>query len=293
MDLYQLLSGVLLFALGGGWLYAYQQSRPHHRRDAGLTMDGLRLVRLSPPMLLLLERVKVSQRFPGFFFKVQRAVQKIGGPRRSGEMALLWLAEALTYGYLFLLFGCLMTLLSNGAAGLVIGGLLAVLMPMALLNDLARKVQRREQAILLELPELLNKIVLLVGAGSTVQQAIKLCLERKREQASHPLYRELLQMQKEWEGGDSFQQAMEGFSKRCGIQEVSAFTTSVLLNYRRGGQDFALALRDLSHSLWEKRKAVGKTLGEQASSKLVFPMVLLFMAILILVGAPAFMMMNL
>ena len=208
-------------------------------------------------MLLLLERMRVSQRFPGFFFKVQRAVQKIGGSRRSRELTLLWMSEALTYGYLCLLFGCLLTLLGNGAAGLGIGVLFAVLVPMALFNDLHRKVQRREQAVLLELPELLNKIVLLVGAGSTVQQA------------------------------------MEGFSKRCGIQEVSAFTTAVLLNYRRGGEDFALALRDLSHSLWEKRKAVSRTLGEQASSKLVFPMVLLFMAVLILVGAPAFMVMNL
>lgn len=291
--MYPLFGGLLLFALGGTWIYAYQKSRRFYRGYAGLTLDGLKLVRLAPPMLLLLERIKVSQRFPGFFFKVQRAVQKIGGNRRCGEMTLLLLAEVLTYGYLCLVFGSLMTLLSNGAAGFVIGGLLAVLVPMALINDLHRKVQRREQAVLLELPELLNKIVLLVGAGSTVQQAIKLCLERKREQAGHPLYRELLQMQKEWEGGDSFQQAMEGFSKRCGIQEVAAFTTAVLLNYRRGGEEFALALRDLSHTLWEKRKAVGKTLGEQASSKLVFPMVLLFMAVLILVGAPAFMIMNL
>lgn len=291
--MYLLLSGLLLLTLGGSWLVAYQKTRSFYRGYEGLTMEGLRLVRLSPPMLMLLERVKVSQRFPGVFFKVQRAVQKISGSRRSGELTLLLLAEALTYSYLFLIFGCLMALLSNGATGLAIGSLLSVLVPMALINDLHRKVQRREQVVLLELPELLNKIVLLVGAGSTVQQAIKLCLERKREQTDHPLYRELLQMQKEWEGGDSFQQAMEGFSKRCGIQEVSAFTTSVLLNYRRGGEDFALALRDLSHSLWEKRKAVGKTLGEQASSKLVFPMVLLFMAVLILVGAPAFMIMNL
>lgn len=291
--MYLIVSGLLLLLLGGGWLYAYQTSRHLYRSPKDLPLEGLKLVRLSPPMLLLLERIKVSQRFPGFFFKVQRAVQKIGGSRRSGEITLLWLSEALTYGYLCLLFGCLMTLLSDGPAGLGIGALFAVLVPMALLNDLHRKVQWREQAVLLELPELLNKIVLLVGAGSTVQQAIKLCLERKREQMDHPLYRELLQMQKEWEGGDSFQQAMEGFSKRCGIQEVSAFTTAVLLNYRRGGEDFALALRDLSHSLWEKRKAVSRTLGEQASSKLVFPMVLLFMAVLILVGAPAFMIMNL
>ncbi|MNP57095.1 hypothetical protein D3C76_1518900 [compost metagenome] len=99
-------------------------------------------------------------------------------------------------------------------------------------------------------------------------------------------------MQREMESGYSFQQALEGFSKRCGVQEVSAFTTAVLLNYRRGGNDFVLALRDLSHSLWDKRKTVSKTLGEQASSKLIFPLVLIFLIIVILVGAPAFMIMD-
>ncbi|MEC0331656.1 type II secretion protein F [Paenibacillus macerans] len=291
--MFLMLWGILLVLLGGwGWGY-----RISFRRYSGYTrfvMEGLRLQRLSPPMLYLLERGKVSRRFPGVFFKVNRAVQKICGDRRSGEFTLLFLAETLTYSWLLLTLGCVLSLLMNGdSSGLVIGAVLALLLPAALIHDLHRKVVRREHAVILELPELLNKIVLLVGAGSTVQQAIKLCLERKREQENHPLYRELFQMMREWEGGYSFQQAMEGFSKRCGIQEVSAFTTAVLLNYRRGGHDFALALRDLSHSLWEKRKAVSKTLGEQASSKLVFPMVLMFMAILLLVGAPAFMIMDL
>ncbi|MED4958724.1 type II secretion system F family protein [Paenibacillus macerans] len=291
--MFLVLWGILLVLLGGwGWVY-----RISFRRYSGYTrfvMEGLRLQRLSPPMLYLLERGKVSRRFPGVFFKVNRAVQKICGDRRSGEFTLLFLAETLTYSWLLLTLGCALSLLMNGdSSGLVIGAVLALLLPAALIHDLHRKVVRREHAVILELPELLNKIMLLVGAGSTVQQAIKLCLERKREQENHPLYRELFQMLREWEGGYSFQQAMEGFSKRCGIQEVSAFTTAVLLNYRRGGHDFALALRDLSHSLWEKRKAVSKTLGEQASSKLVFPMVLMFMAILLLVGAPAFMIMDL
>lgn len=287
------LSAGLLLALSGGWLLAYRAGRLKYGGYVKLPMEGLRLQRLSPSTLYLLERIRVHKRFPRLFFRVQRAVQKLSGDRRSGELTMLFFAETLSYAWLTLATGSLMSLIGGGdPSGLFIGGVLTIVIPMALINDLYRKVQRREQALIVELPELLNKIMLLVGAGSTVQQAIKLCLER-RQDVEHPLYRELLQMQREWEGGDSFQQSMEGFSKRCGIQEVAAFTTAVLLNYRRGGQDFALALRDLSHSLWEKRKAVSKTLGEQASAKLVFPMALLFIVLLILVGTPAFMMMDL
>ncbi|WP_334073975.1 MULTISPECIES: type II secretion system F family protein [Paenibacillus] len=289
-----LLGGLLLWALLGLWCGLYLKSRERYETYRGLVMEGIRLQKIAPPMLFLLEKLRLSQRAPFFFFKIQRSVQKLCGDRRGGDLTRLFLAEMLSYSWLLMMFGSLLTLLMGGdGSGLLIGGVLAALLPAALINDLHRKVVRREREVLIELPELLNQIILLVGAGSTVQQAIKHCLERRKGEQDHPLYRELIQMQREWESGDSFQHAMEGFSKRCGIQEVSVFTTAVLLNFRRGGNDFVLALRDLSHTLWERRKAVSKTLGEQASSKLVFPMVLLFVVVVILVGAPAFMVMNL
>lgn len=290
----KLLGGMLLVSLLGLWGSLYLKSKGRYEAYNGLVMEGIRLQKMAPPMLFLLEKLKLSQRVPFFLFKIQRSVQKLAGDRRGGDLARLFLAEMLSYSWLLMTLGSLMTLLmGDDGSGLLLGGILAVLLPAALINDLHRKVVRLEREVLLELPELLNQLILLVGAGSTVQQAIKHCLERRKGEQSHPLYRELLQMQREWESGDSFQHAMEGFSKRCGIQEVSVFTTAVLLNFRRGGNDFVLALRDLSHSLWEKRKAVSKTLGEQASSKLVFPMVLLFVVVIILVGAPAFMIMDL
>ncbi|RUT46621.1 type II secretion protein F [Paenibacillus anaericanus] len=287
-------TGGLLLVMISGWGLLFIRSIGQYGDSAGMVMEGLRLQKLAPPMLYLLMLISLSRRCPIFFYKIQRSVQKICGDRRSGEFTLLFLAEMLTYSWLLLTSGCLFSLLMGGDnTVLIMGTALAVLLPAALLNDLHRKVVKREHEVILELPELLNKIILLVGAGSTVQQAIKQCLERKRGEESHPLYRELFQMQREWESGDSFQQALEGFSKRCGIQEVSAFTTSVLLNFRRGGNDFALALHELSHTLWEKRKVVSRTLGEQASSKLMFPMMLLFLVIIVLVGAPAFMIMDL
>lgn len=284
---------ILLTVLILAWGLLYRNSVGKYKSYAQLQMEGLRLQRLAPPMLLLLDKFGFAGRFPMFFFRVQRSVQKMTGEQRIGDYTLIFLAEMMSYSWLLLAAGCLFSMLMDGdPAGAGMGAVLAVLIPAALITDLHRKVVRREQEIIMELPELLNKIILLVGAGETVQRSIKQCLDRKREQEPHPLYRELFQMSREMDSGYSFQQALEGFSKRCGIQEVSAFTTAVLLNFRRGGSDFALALRDLSHLLWEKRKAVSRIRGEQASSKLVFPMLLLFVIIVILVGTPAFMAMG-
>ncbi|BFH64889.1 MULTISPECIES: type II secretion system F family protein [Paenibacillus] len=288
----KLLAVVMLVLLAGGWVVLNQIGGANYRKIAKLQMEGLRLRTLVPPMLYILDRLKLTARFPLFFFKIQRSVQKLNGQRHSAEMTLLYVGEMMCYSWLLLALGCLLTLAMGEGTGLAIGSVLGLLLPAAMVKDMHGKVQKRDHDILMELPELLNKIVLLVGAGETVQKAISHCVNQKRQEKNHPLYRELIKMADDLEGGYSFQQAFENFSKRCAVQEVSIFTTTVLLNFRRGGSDFVMALSDLSRTLWEKRKAITRTRGEQASSKLIFPMVVIFVIVIVLVGAPAFMMMN-
>ncbi|WP_340393463.1 type II secretion system F family protein [Paenibacillus sp. FSL E2-0190] len=257
-----------------------------------LPMEGLRLRKLGEPLLLLIEKSGIASRFPSLLFRIQRSLQRSYGMRYSAERTLLFMGEMLSYSWLLLVGGSLITAFSGEQAGMILGVFLAIALPTAMVSDLHKKVRVREQNIMLELPELLNSIVLLVGAGETVQRAIIRCVESHRGDTNHPLYKELMTMTSEWEGGYSFQQAFENFSKRCAVQEVSVFTTTVLLNYRRGGADFVLSLRDLSRMLWDKRKALSRTRGEQASSKLVFPMVVIFLIVIVLVGTPAFLMLK-
>lgn len=285
------LSGALLILLVAGWVVLNQIGGERYRRFSKMPMEGLRLAKLTPPLLFILEKSNMSTRLPILFFRIQRSVQKIHGLRHSAEMSLLFMADALAYSWLFLIGGCLWSMGTGDPIGVLGGSFLSILLPVSMVKDQSKKVLLRDQDIVIELPELLNKMILLVGAGETVQKAIIHCVERKSDD-QHPLYSELRKMVGDWEGGHSFQQAFEQFSKRCAVQEVSIFTTTVLLNFRRGGNDFVLALRDLSRVLWEKRKAIARTRGEQASSKLVFPMVIIFMVVIVLVGAPAFMMMN-
>ncbi|HBU80189.1 MAG TPA: type II secretion protein F [Paenibacillus sp.] len=278
--------------LGAGWLVLDRTRGQTYRHLRKLDMEGLRLKKLHGPFLFLLDKFEVGRRLPVIMFRMQHAIQKMYGIQHSGEKTMLYCAEMLTYSWLMLLVGCLLSLVGDMGLGGMVGGLaLGVALPFALYKDLNTKVQRRDQDILMELPELLNRIVLLVGAGETVQRAIVHCVASQGER-DHPLYNELRKTVGDWNNGYSFQQSFEQFSRRCGVQEVTIFTTTVLLNFRRGGGDFVLALRDLSHVLWEKRKAVSRAKGEQASSKLVFPMVLIFFSIVVMIGAPAFMMMN-
>ncbi|WP_379132467.1 type II secretion system F family protein [Paenibacillus sp. sgz500958] len=285
---------IVLLLLIGGWIVLRVKSGNRYANLRGLPIEGLRLRKLGEPLLLLVEYSRITRYLPSVIFKIRRSLQKSQGMRNGAERTLLFLGEMLSYSWLMLAGGCVITLASGESFGWVLGMLLAAALPVALISDLHKKVAQREQEIILELPELLSSIVLLVGAGETVQQALVRCCAsgNRAGSAPHPLYRELQMMIGESESGYSFQQAFENFSKRCAVQEVSLFTTTVLLNYRRGGGDFALSLRDLSRVLWEKRKAISRTRGEQASAKLVFPMVVIFLIVIVLVGTPAIMMLN-
>ncbi|MOA03965.1 hypothetical protein D3C78_1234970 [compost metagenome] len=113
-----------------------------------------------------------------------------------------------------------------------------------------------------------------------------------KEKMDHPLYKEWSAAVSSLHNGQSFSTVIERFNRRCAVQEVSVFTTVLLLNYRRGGEHFALALRELSYSLWEKRKAIARSRGEEASSKLVFPLVGILLVLMVLVAAPAVLLMS-
>ncbi|MCQ4086753.1 type II secretion system F family protein [Saccharibacillus sp. JS10] len=272
--------------------FAATKRTKNHQQIAALKMDGIRLRNLLPFMLVLIEKMRIAARFPIFFHKLQSSVQRGEGLRDSAERTMLFMAQMLLYAMLLLVFGCVMAIVNGGSLiWLVIGLGLAILLPFALIKDLASKVKEREEKILMELPEMLNQIVLLVGAGETVQQAIVHYAQQK-ESSTHPLHRELNKMSQQWRSGDPFHQAFEQFGKRCGVQEATVFVTTVLLNHKRGGGEFAMALRELSRSLWEKRKALGRIQGEKASSKMVFPMVLILLVVMLMVGGPAMMMIQ-
>ncbi len=220
--------------LGIGWLILDRTKGQTYRHLRKLDMEGLRFKKLHAPFLFLLDKFEVGRRLPVVMFRMQHAIQKMYGIQHSGEKTLLYSAEMLTYTWLMLLVGCLLSLVGDiGLGGLAGGIVLGALLPFALYKDLSSKVQRRDQDILVELPELLNRIVLLVGAGETVQRAIMHCVASQGER-DHPLYNELRKTAHDLNNGYSFQQSFEQFSRRCGVQEVTIFTTTVLLNFRRG-----------------------------------------------------------
>ncbi|WP_123041766.1 type II secretion system F family protein [Cohnella candidum] len=204
----------------------------------------------------------------------------------TAERLLRWVAESAAIAYAACSAAwALASVAGNPALGGV-GSLVGVCIPMLRARDLNRQTENRKRGMLMELPVLLSRLLVLVHAGEPVRQALARCLER-RPSGGHPLYGELQAAVAAMDRGESMGLALEEFGRRCAIPEAKLFAAVLLMNAKRGGESLVPALRDLTRQTWEKRKAAARTLGEQASTRLAFPLAVIFLLIIVLVGAPA------
>lgn len=208
------------------------------------------------------------------------------------DPAFHWATKAFACSILLIIAAITAWLAQADAAMITVFMLLAAGSPMALWHDLTSKMRRRQEAFVSELPTFMHKLSLLIAAGETTQRAWQRAGTVDRHKAGHPLYAELGKTGNELAQGVPFVKALEDLHRRCGVHEVSVLVTTVLMNYRRGGDAFALSLQDASRMLMERKFAIVRMRGEEASTKLLFPMMLMLCAVMLVVAAPAIMMMS-
>jgi tight adherence protein C len=137
---------------------------------------------------------------------------------------------------------------------------------------------------------MVSKLVLLVNAGMTLNRAWeKICVETKKKT---PLYLELKTTYLQIQGGKSESEAYEEFARRCRVREITKFVTLIIQNLKKGSDDMVPLLRLQAEECWELRKMRARQLGEEASTKLILPMMIMFIGILIIVVLPAVLQLN-
>lgn len=151
--------------------------------------------------------------------------------------------------------------------------------------EIFQRIKKRHLEIRLDFPDFLNKLILLVNAGMPVSRAWeKIALNTAKDTA---LVREINRVVLEIKGGKPETQAYEAFARRCRMPEVTRFISVILQNLKKGNAEMVVILRLQANECWGMRKHAAKRLGEEASTKLLFPMMLMFIAILLIVATPA------
>lgn len=195
-------------------------------------------------------------------------------------------AQALTYSMLAILLGALIYVAANDPmVGALVAFGMGLILPWMTMRDLENKVQKRHTAIAMDMPELVNKIVILTGAGLTLQGALsKIANEMYSDRI---LYRELAHTMSMIDSGESADAAFDRLGTKCNMAEMRRFIAVIIQNIHRGGSDVSAALKSIGDELWSSRKALALRVAEEASTKMLFPMMLMLLAVVLLVVAPA------
>lgn len=152
-------------------------------------------------------------------------------------------------------------------------------------KELLSKQHKKYDMIRADFPDIVSKLVLLVNAGMTLSRAWeKICTDTKKDT---PLYKELKITYQQIQSGKPESEAYEDFAKRCRVKEITKFITLIIQNLKKGTDDLVPLLKLQADECWQLRKGRAKKLGDEASEKLIIPLMIMFIGILIIVILPA------
>lgn len=251
-----------------------------------------RVVRIFLPVAAFLAERIFNGRFFSYERKLNTKLSELNGGRYHRDRLRYYLAKK-TFCMIIAVFA--VTLLGAlmdkpdveygifAAAAL----LLTFYLPDRTLNE---KIRKRNFYIQYDFPDFLNKLVLLINAGMTVSRAWeKIVCDRK---TMTPLYEELGATYLEIKNGKPEEAAYEDFARRCRVKEITKFVAAMIQNLKKGNGELVSLLKLQSNECWQLRKNMARRLGEEASTKLVLPLMIMFVGILIIVVLPAVMQMR-
>lgn len=158
------------------------------------------------------------------------------------------------------------------------------------LHDLVEKKKKEERRIY---PEILQKLTLYLEAGLTIRTAFCRIAEdyekeRKKGERRQEAYEEMLIAAREIHMGIPEGVAYENFGKRTGVREYIRLSTFLLQNLKKGSSQLLQQLREEAQLAEEMRMQNARKLSEEASTKLLLPMVMLLVIVMVIIMVPAF-----
>lgn len=178
----------------------------------------------------------------------------------------------------------------------VMGILMAVCIIPASKAELKRKERLREEEMLAGYPDIISKYIILITAGMTCRGAWeKICEDYRQnvrnKDARKPYlyaYEEMLISRKELSYGIPEVKVYENFANRCKVPEYQRFGNLLAKNLRRGSRDITSILELEAEEAFNKRKESVRMKGEEAGTKLLFPMIGMLVIVIAIVVVPAF-----
>ena len=181
-------------------------------------------------------------------------------------------------------------------SGVTIGALGLIAAVLYLYAGERRKEQlrkRRRDSLLRDYPHIVSKLVLLLGAGLSMRRAFAVMTEDYRrlprsERLKSCGFEAVAMMCADMDRGVLEADAYRRLGQSCDLPLYRSLSVLLVQNLKRGSRELIDMLEREAVSAFEERKKEARILGEQASAKLLAPMMLMLLIVFVIVMVPAF-----
>lgn len=146
------------------------------------------------------------------------------------------------------------------------------------------KITKRSEEMLSDFADVVSKLALLTNAGMIMREA----WEEVAYTDDSVLYQEMQRAVDEMKNGVSDVDALFNFGTRCVIPEIKKFTSTIIQGIVKGNSELVLMLKEQSKEVWMLKRQNVKRQGEKAASKLMIPIMIMFLGIIIMILIPIF-----
>ncbi len=195
-------------------------------------------------------------------------------PERIGEKDVTWSKK---YTYL-------------GAKIGLLGAFAAIAMILGQMKEEKTKKEKYTKSLIRDYPKIVESLALYVGAGLSVKNAMFRISDeyiRRRGKKKEPGFEGVLRMCREMEEGRSELKAYELLTVYCPTREYRRLSSLLSSNLKKGTKGMIEELNNEEKEAFEMQKQYVRIAGEEASTKLLFPMIGLLGIVLVIIIAPS------
>ncbi|MBR1630086.1 MAG: hypothetical protein IJ679_12620 [Lachnospiraceae bacterium] len=236
------------------------------------------------PICLVMPKITTAEGFAYYLGKAVSAANEenptdiaVKLPRVLQEEKLSWSKKVDNRGIMVTLLGLV------SGIGIVFGRA----------EEERRKKLLGQKALSADYPDIVSALSLYVSAGITVRSSFGRIfagyMDRKRRSGirDRPGYEAIGRVVRQMEDGVGEKAAYAALGRMTGHKDFSKLSMMLTKHLKHGSTQLANQLEKEEAQAFEARKLAARTLGEEASTKLLVPMLMLLSVVIVILVAPA------
>lgn len=198
---------------------------------------------------------------------------------------VIW-AQTITLVHLFITITLLCAVVFSRMASfiLIFGIIMTVAVANYCITYMEKKLDERTKNCESELSEVVSTMAILINSGMILKDA----WDKVSESKNGDFYNLMKRAKNNMQNGYSDADAIYLFGKESNSVEIKKFTSSLLQSMEKGGGEIGTFMASQSKELWSTKRQNMLQAGEKAATKLLVPIVLIFLGIMIIVITAAF-----